>query len=133
MYKLSIDWVSMPSRAYAPFLLAIRQTSISYTTRRVTALTGLCPISTENNATERDYSAVNSVNALTGLCPISTINYFGPCISFGVVVSMPSRAYTSFLHDITRSEFLRGLHVSMPSRAYTSFLLATSLTCHSLW
>ena len=39
-------------------------------------------------------------------------------------VSMPSRAYTSFLHDKYGMQ-VRGKHlVSMPSRAYTSFLLS---------
>ena len=36
---------------------------------------------------------------------------------------MPSRAYTSFLHDKRCREIVRrGELVSMPSRAYTSFL-----------
>ena len=40
----------------------------------------------------------------------------------GDLVSMPSRAYTSFLH-IVEATILRAKHcVSMPSRAYTSFL-----------
>ena len=38
-------------------------------------------------------------------------------------VSMPSRAYTSFLRTITRIMISRKYSVSMPSRAYTSFLL----------
>ena len=42
-------------------------------------------------------------------------------------VSMPSRAYTSFLHDKYGMQ-VRGKHlVSMPSRAYTSFLLQAKL------
>ena len=37
-------------------------------------------------------------------------------------VSMPSRAYTSFLHRFESAPLLFPLMVSMPSRAYTSFL-----------
>ena len=39
-----------------------------------------------------------------------------------VIVSMPSRAYTSFLQKIQDSKYGDGDDVSMPSRAYTSFL-----------
>ena len=38
------------------------------------------------------------------------------------VVSMPSRAYTSFLHGFNRKGSDSVVPVSMPSRAYTSFL-----------
>ena len=37
-------------------------------------------------------------------------------------VSMPSRAYTSFLQEDLFGTFRKELIVSMPSRAYTSFL-----------
>ena len=37
-------------------------------------------------------------------------------------VSMPSRAYTSFLHNASNAKILDEYGVSMPSRAYTSFL-----------
>ena len=37
-------------------------------------------------------------------------------------VSMPSRAYTSFLHTLSFCMIVKKANVSMPSRAYTSFL-----------
>ena len=40
----------------------------------------------------------------------------------GNIVSMPSRAYTSFLLDDTLVSAAVYAKVSMPSRAYTSFL-----------
>ena len=42
-------------------------------------------------------------------------------------VSMPSRAYTSFLRKRNERERLRLYRVSMPSRAYTSFLQILSI------
>ena len=39
-----------------------------------------------------------------------------------IAVSMPSRAYTSFLQSGWIQTDIRGYIVSMPSRAYTSFL-----------
>ena len=35
---------------------------------------------------------------------------------------MPSRAYTSFLHNMVPDRLMLVILVSMPSRAYTSFL-----------
>ena len=35
---------------------------------------------------------------------------------------MPSRAYTSFLHQDVSKDSAQFVYVSMPSRAYTSFL-----------
>ena len=40
---------------------------------------------------------------------------------------MPSRAYTSFLHEPIDVEASEVEEVSMPSRAYTSFLLSTTV------
>ena len=61
-------------------------------------------------------------NALSGLYLISTRN----CLMEGsaeIIVSMPSRAYTSFLQSRCDQKYvLPGHRVSMPSRAYTSFL-----------
>ena len=37
-------------------------------------------------------------------------------------MSMPSRAYTSFLHSVEVDDLEFSTKVSMPSRAYTSFL-----------
>ena len=39
-----------------------------------------------------------------------------------IIVSMPSRAYTSFLHIGILNDDVAIMSVSMPSRAYTSFL-----------
>ena len=59
-------------------------------------------------------------------CPLGLIPHFY-CIEFGIVyykysVSMPSRAYTSFLRCCTVDPIRVINCVSMPSRAYTSFL-----------
>ena len=61
------------------------------------------------------------VNALSGLYIISTESkLFGKVPVY--LVSMPSRAYTSFLQEdlLWKRD---SVNVSMPSRAYTSFLL----------
>ena len=64
----------------------------------------------------------NGVNALSGLYLIST--RIRILESWRLQnVSMPSRAYTSFLHgEKGFKKFVKFLFVSMPSRAYTSFL-----------
>ena len=61
------------------------------------------------------------VNALSGLYLISTVSYLITPTG-GNWVSMPSRAYTSFLRAGDSNTCGRGYVVSMPSRAYTSFL-----------
>ena len=115
--------------------------------KRVNALTGLCLISTFTQNLMYKQGDM-SVNALTGLCLISTTML--DCIMSNTdIVSMPSRAYASFLHiDAFWSSYdnskecqcphglmphfyqTHGKHllhvscyVSMPSRAYASFLL----------
>ena len=67
---------------------------------------------------------VTSTNALlTGLYLISTVLGFLLYVIADTIVSMPSRAYTSFLrHSICSPFIMADLSVSMPSRAYTSFL-----------
>ena len=60
-------------------------------------------------------------------CPLGLIPHFYRVVyidsSFGeMIVSMPSRAYTSFLQGPSMSEQMIRRSVSMPSRAYTSFL-----------
>ena len=61
------------------------------------------------------------VNALSGLYLISTdITPIYKDLELGV--SMPSRAYTSFLRGSNCMWAFRTSCVSMPSRAYTSFL-----------
>ena len=122
----SLNLVSMPSRAYASFLL-MRLLGYQKVSHRVNALTGLCLISTVSNEV---YVAIveakecqcphglmphfydrcvdvyvnfgyGGVNALTGLCLISTwtkVSRRTMC----VLVSMPSRAYASFLRQVRR-------------------------------
>ena len=62
------------------------------------------------------------VNALSGLYLISTVMPIDKKVALLTVVSMPSRAYTSFLHGFNRKGSDSVVPVSMPSRAYTSFL-----------
>ena len=95
--------ISMPSRAYTSFL----------------------PFLSYSNYTWRVYG----VNALSGLYLFSTsltmIAVNGDLTS----VSMPSRAYTSFLlPGYQKVSRLTSKRVSMPSRAYTSFLLIIMLS-----
>ena len=60
-----------------------------------------------------------------GLAPgISLEKKIANVDTLNVRVSMPSRAYTSFLQMKGESCYPLFLQVSMPSRAYTSFLLA---------
>ena len=59
---------------------------------------------------------------ISGLYLISTIRPESKRRAFQSKVSMPSRAYTSFLHNHVISSNLPKSLVSMPSRAYTSFL-----------
>ena len=61
------------------------------------------------------------VNALSGLYLISTTDAFNEICNL-VVVSMPSRAYTSFLRKAHEIRPVYNILVSMPSRAYISFL-----------
>ena len=66
---------------------------------------------------------VTSTNALlTGLYLISTVLGFLLYVIADTIVSMPSRAYTSFLQGGDVYVFINDNIVSMPSRAYTSFL-----------
>ena len=86
----------------------------------VNALSGLYLISTRKG--ERgNYERIICVNALSGLYLISTP--IGRArLLFNLLVSMPSRAYTSFLPEIHKLPATLLGRVSMPSRAYTSFL-----------
>ena len=61
------------------------------------------------------------VNALSGLYLISTVDTASVRYELNPV-SMPSRAYTSFLPKYSSELEDKDLPVSMPSRAYTSFL-----------
>ena len=67
------------------------------------------------------FLVTNTNTLLSGLYLIST-----PHISYGTAiyepVSMPSRAYTSFLRRCEYFKDFGGCYVSMPSRAYISFL-----------
>ena len=93
----------------------------NYIVVRVNALSGLYLISTN----VYDYIAVThyieGVNALSGLYLISTGGISRRSLIL-IIVSMPSRAYTSFLQRWNRCRSNDSVNVSMPSRAYTSFL-----------
>ena len=67
------------------------------------------------------------VNALSGLYLIST-DMFVLIMERFFIVSMPSRAYTSFLLDRFCNRRNEPIKVSMPSRAYTSFLRRGEMT-----
>ena len=112
------EGVSMPSRAYTSFL----QETQCYTIRlRVLCQCplGLIPHFYGENINYEDVKNV-CVNALSGLYLISTLWYKGKWPLS--IVSMPSRAYTSFLRKSPWRCNGAGRVVSMPSRAYTSFL-----------
>ena len=73
------------------------------------------------------WSRLKCVNALSGLYLISTTDAFNEICNL-VVVSMPSRAYTSFLLTMKfKTTHKLKEHASMPSRAYTSFLHGLAL------
>ena len=112
----------MPSRAYTSFLQRDLLKRREPVTECVNALSGLYLISTKRKKISPDYlNCVNAlsglylistpirvnnrsycdggVNALSGLYLISTGDYWG--VKAGVAwVSMPSRAYTSFLRNL---------------------------------
>ena len=90
-----------------------------YKVKCVNALSGLYLISTHSTMTSICRS-LECVNALSGLYLISTRN--GRMVIRSYHVSMPSRAYTSFLPERSLMMTSYDLIVSMPSRAYTSFL-----------
>ena len=74
-----------------------------------------------------------SVNALSGLYLISTIEKFLKETIEAFGVSMPSRAYTSFLRLNALKQTTYHDAVSMPSRAYTSFLHEIDTSYHYQW
>ena len=79
---------------------------------------GLIPHFYEN-VFERTFNKFFRVNALTGLsCYVDEAQ----AVAALQDVSMPSRAYTSFLPRNSEIRSLLRASVSMPSRAYTSFL-----------
>ena len=87
----------------------------------VNALSGLYIISTFLDGLVNCYRE-RCVNALSGLYLISTTDAFNEICNL-VVVSMPSRAYTSFLLTMKfKTTHKLKEHASMPSWAYTSFL-----------
>ena len=110
----------MPSRAYTSFL-PDRELGVEFWKyKSVNALSGLYIISTRKQSSKESEGINSCVNALSGLYIISTGNKY---VKEDVKchVSMPSRAYTSFLRlEKNRQPTL--MRVSMPSRAYTSFL-----------
>ena len=112
--------VSMPSRAYTSFLLLTEHTARLFLPR-VNALSGLYIISTKDKAIPERFvwtvsmpsraytsflprileawpwSCHACVNALSGLYIISTCGSICSAVNRSSQVSMPSRAYTSFL------------------------------------
>ena len=136
--------VSMPSRAYTSFLLCqyvdgsieafvmcqcplglIPHFYVAACTRRRTdEEVCQCPLGLIPHFYDKDVLLMARwycVNALSGLYLISTpyMLYVQDNI---LNVSMPSRAYTSFLQDGYINLYAARNAVSMPSRAYTSFL-----------
>ena len=87
--------VSMPSRAYTSFLLWNQSITGFWYASCVNALSGLYLISTWMT-TILDSIQNTCVNALSGLYLISTVGKLR-IVFFDRHVSMPSRAYTSFL------------------------------------
>ena len=85
----------MPSRAYTSFLQKYLNELNNYRASRVNALSGLYLISTLD-LFESIVGTSFSVNALSGLYLISTFTAFDSIV-YSDSVSMPSRAYTSFL------------------------------------
>ena len=110
----------MPSRAYNSFLLAKPILIGSNYVNCVNALSGLYLISTMlANCFVAGY-------VLRCQCPLGLITHFyGKTIGGDGTrrddVSMPSRAYISFLR-LKKIEAFRTSNVPMPSRAYNSFL-----------
>ena len=86
----------MPSRAYTSFLLIARMCESAVTDFGVNALSGLYLISTARQL-YRYITAELRVNALSGLYLISTDHDWYTDEYLWAQVSMPSRAYTSFL------------------------------------
>ena len=117
--RILLELVSMPSRAYTSFLRMILLT-LSLMIRTCQCPLGLIP---------HFYSSIARTPILTSLlcqCPLGLIPHFYVGADAlrveAETVSMPSRAYTSFLPDDLCPDRWPVLTVSMPSRAYTSFL-----------
>ena len=91
-----IGSVSMPSRAYTSFLRTCSHDVDANNTMGVNALSGLYLISTGRNLIART-GWRKGVNALSGLYLISTDTNLISLLKQVISVSMPSRAYTSFL------------------------------------
>ena len=90
--------VSMPSRAYTSFLQKSIQEILANHPDGVNALSGLYLISTGYSG--KTGAVAIGVNALSGLYLISTTRNYIPK-TWVRLVSMPSRAYTSFLLILT--------------------------------
>ena len=113
----------MPSRAYTSFLRQLLQ-ELVHRWYRFNALSGLYLISTLDEV-EHGSLVVNGFNALSGLYLISTSMHRRRCVygwtfqcPLGLIPHFYARAFLAAR---------RALAVSMPSRAYTSFLLVPNL------
>ena len=89
--------VSMPSRAYTSFLHLVSQHHKYWRYSCVNALSGLYLISTKMPFGISSRGVDTRVNALSGLYLISTVISSASLDALKKIVSMPSRAYTSFL------------------------------------
>ena len=113
--------VSMPSRAYTSLLRRISEPSENMSAG-VNALTGLYLIATRNWSV-RDASLMDQpCQCPHGLIPHCYLLVSLMISSMKLIVSMPSRAYTSLLLPSDSNGVSESFSVSMPSRAYTSLL-----------
>ena len=113
--------VSMPSRAYTSFLQWYKLPDYPIRRKCVNALSGLYLISTWNARHFYDV-AVKSVNALSGLYLISTIRFMQNLSEQCFACQCPLGLIPHFYVEKYSINVTSGMSVSMPSRAYTSFL-----------
>ena len=111
--------VSMPSRAYTSFLQQMTR-SIAKQPHCVNALSGLYLISTAKRQTLASY--ILRVNALSGLYLISTSTSPSLALPLLIACQCPLGLIPHFYITFSGITPSRVNKVSMPSRAYTSFL-----------
>ena len=124
---LKREWiVSMPSRAYTSFLRRSRSSRLQQMVMCQCPL-GLIPHFYSSISHSLRLHQVQRVNALSGLYLISTVFCTnGPKIF--VFVSMPSRAYTSFLQANGRTRLQLMLACQCPLGLIPHFYSTTSKT-----
>ena len=115
--------VSMPSRAYNSFLPL--KSKAKYEDEGYTCQ---CPLGLITHFYGKRVLPF-AINVTTGCqCPLGLITHFYDDVELcdeadSISVSMPSRAYNSFLQEKCPMLYNKIECVSMPSRAYNSFLL----------